>query len=72
MYSGLYAINEQALAQLDVRALKSLHEMGYLQACYMIIASTGHIQKLIGWLNETLLKQPNIYSGESSIDGLLN
>lgn len=52
-YSGLYAINEQALAQLDAHALKSLYEMGYLQACYMIIASIGHIQKLIGWLNET-------------------
>ncbi|MEI8645603.1 SapC family protein [Pseudoalteromonas sp. Hal040] len=48
-YSGLYAINEQELAQLDAHTLKSLHEMGYLQACYMIIASTGHIQKLLNW-----------------------
>ncbi|MCQ8876561.1 SapC family protein [Pseudoalteromonas shioyasakiensis] len=51
-YNGLYAINEQALAQLDIQALKSLHEMRYLQACYMIIASTGHIQKLLNWKSE--------------------
>lgn len=51
-YTDLYAINEQALAQLDIQALKSLHEMSYLQACYMIIASTGHIQKLLNWKSE--------------------
>ncbi|WP_249314833.1 SapC family protein [Pseudoalteromonas sp. S1727] len=51
-YTGLYAINEQALAELSTEALKSLHEMGYLQACYMIIAATGHIQKLLNWQSE--------------------
>lgn len=51
-YNGLYTINEQVLTQLDAHALKSLHEMGYLQACYMIIASTGHIHKLLNWKSE--------------------
>ncbi|WP_158969388.1 SapC family protein [Paraglaciecola sp. L3A3] len=50
-FSGLYNIDEEKLAVLSGNELQSLHQKGYLQACHMIIASFGQIQKLIDWKN---------------------
>ena len=48
---GFYGINENKLASLKGADLENFFSKGYLQACYMIIASVGHIQKLINWQN---------------------
>lgn len=44
---GLYGIDEQKLNELSGDDLQEFHSKGYLQACYMIIASLGRIQSLI-------------------------
>ncbi|WP_049720984.1 SapC family protein [Gilvimarinus polysaccharolyticus] len=46
-YEGLYTINEQTLATLEPEAVSELHKLGYLQACYLMLASMGNISKLI-------------------------
>lgn len=46
---GLYGIDEKKLAAMKGDILESFFSKGYIQACYMIIASLGHIQKLIDW-----------------------
>ena len=46
-FDGLFSINATKLAALDADNIKSLHEKGYLQACYLIMASMGNVQKLI-------------------------
>jgi hypothetical protein len=46
-FDGLYVINEKKLARLSGDLLAQLHKNGYLQACYLMMASIGQIQKLI-------------------------
>ena len=45
--NGLYMINEAQLKALAPEALLDLHNKGYLQACYLILASMGNMQKLL-------------------------
>jgi hypothetical protein len=44
---GFYGINEDKLAALDADVLARLHEKGYLQAIYMVIASMSNWRDLI-------------------------
>ncbi|WP_144207642.1 SapC family protein [Shewanella donghaensis] len=53
-FDGLYVINEEQLAQLAPTTLVELHGNGYLQACYLMIASMGNLQKLIHLKNMAL------------------
>ena len=46
-FAGFYTIQEEKLAQLDGAALGRLHEKGYLQAIYMVIASLANFRDLI-------------------------
>lgn len=46
-FEGFYSINENKLADLAGEELQQFHEKGYLQACHLMLASFGHIQKLI-------------------------
>jgi hypothetical protein len=46
-FEGIYTINEEKLKQIDLDKLNSLHKQGYLQACYLLLASMGNVQKLI-------------------------
>jgi hypothetical protein len=40
-------VREEKLAQLTADALGKLHEKGYLQAIFMVIASLSHFRDLI-------------------------
>jgi hypothetical protein len=51
---GFYTINEDKLAQLSGAQLQMLHEKGYLQALYMILASHSHLKSLIARKNQRL------------------
>ena len=53
-FDGIYTINETKLKQLTPEALKILHDKGYLQACYLLMASMGHVQKLISLKRQQL------------------
>ncbi|KPZ70658.1 SapC [Shewanella sp. P1-14-1] len=53
-FNGLYVINETELINLTPAALTELTKQGYLQACYLMIASMGNIQKLIKLKNQQL------------------
>ncbi|MCL1143196.1 SapC family protein [Shewanella gaetbuli] len=46
-FDGLYVINEKKLASLSGDLLAQFHQNGYLQACHLMMASMGQIQKLI-------------------------
>jgi hypothetical protein len=46
-FAGFYTIREEQLAKLGADALGRLHEKGYLQAIYMVIASLAHFRDLI-------------------------
>lgn len=46
-YEGLYSVNDEKLNELSADELKDLHERGFLQASYLMLASIGNIQKLI-------------------------
>jgi hypothetical protein len=45
--AGFYTINEERLGKLDGAALAKLHQSGYLQAIYMVIASLSNFRALI-------------------------
>ncbi|MDU0355038.1 SapC family protein [Paraglaciecola aquimarina] len=51
-FTGLYNINEEKLATLSGDTLQTFHQKGYLQACHLIMASFGQVQKLIAWKNK--------------------
>lgn len=51
-FQGFYGIHEENLAALEGDLLERFHKNGYMQACYMIIASIGQIQKLVAWKNK--------------------
>lgn len=46
-FEGVYTINEKSLNRLTGEQLEPLIQNGYLQACHLILASMGNIQKLI-------------------------
>ncbi len=45
--TGFYTINEHKLKGLDVNALNQLHNKGYLEYIYMVLASMSNISNLI-------------------------
>lgn len=51
---GLYTINGIKLSELKGEALEQLHSRGFLQACYLMIASMGQVTKMIKMKNATL------------------
>jgi len=51
---GLYIINADKLDDLKGEVLEQLHSRGFLQACYMMVASMGQVTKMIGMKNDTL------------------
>jgi hypothetical protein len=46
-FSGFYTVNEERVAKLDGAAVARLHERGYLQAIYMVIASLSNLRALV-------------------------
>ncbi|TVS11708.1 MAG: hypothetical protein EA419_07160 [Wenzhouxiangella sp.] len=52
--SGLYTINEDRLGKLDPDSLGLLHEKGYLQHIYMVLASMPQLAVLIERKNQRL------------------
>lgn len=46
-FGGFYTIREEQLTKLGADALGRLHQRGYLQAIYMVIASLAHLRDLI-------------------------
>ena len=46
-FGGFYTVQEERLAKLDAAALGRLHQQGYLQAIFMVIASLSHFRDLI-------------------------
>lgn len=51
---GFLTIAEEALAALDGPALAALHQRGYLQAIYLMIASQANIRQLVTLKNRQL------------------
>jgi len=58
-FEGIYTINEDKLKLLSADILTRLHQKGYLQASYLLIASIGNIQKLIGLKRKRLTEKNN-------------
>jgi len=52
--AGFYTINEERLAKLSGEQLARLHDVGYLQAVYMAVASLSQFRALIERKNRTL------------------
>ena len=50
--AGYQTIQEERLAKLDAAALGKLHERGYLQAIFMVIASLSNFRDLIARANK--------------------
>jgi len=46
-YDGIYTVHDEKLSELEGEVLQSLHDRGFLQASFLILASMGHVQKLI-------------------------
>jgi hypothetical protein len=53
-FTGFHTIREEKLAPLDGNALAKLHERGFLQAIYMVIASLSQFRVLIDRANRGL------------------
>lgn len=51
-FSGLYTINEQKFAELSPETIQEFNNKGFLQACYLTIASMGNVQKLLKLKNK--------------------
>lgn len=51
---GLYTINQDRLRALDQTVAAELHQAGFLEAAYMMLASLGQVQKLIDRKNRAL------------------
>jgi hypothetical protein len=51
---GFYTINEEKLASLQPEILGQLHQQGFLQAIYMVVASFSRVTDLIAKKNATL------------------
>jgi hypothetical protein len=52
-FAGFHTVQEERLAKLGADALGKLHEKGYLQAIFMVIASLSHFRDLIERVNES-------------------
>ena len=50
-YEGIYTVNDEKLSELSGDDLEQMHRRGYLRASSLLLASLGHIQKLIGLRN---------------------
>lgn len=46
-FAGFFTIHEERLGKLSASALGQLHERGYLQAIFMVVASLAHFRDLI-------------------------
>lgn len=46
-FAGFYAVQEERLAKLGTEAMGALHQKGFLQAIYMVIASFSNFRGLI-------------------------
>lgn len=46
-FAGFHTVQEEKLAKLDASALGRLHERGYLQSLFMIVASLSNFRDLI-------------------------
>lgn len=51
-FDGLYTVNDEKMAELDSEIVQGMYKTGYLQACELITASTGQMQRLIDLKNE--------------------
>mgnify|MGYP000498261109 CR=1 FL=1 len=51
---GFYTINEDKLDTLLPESITRLHQAGFLQAIYMVIASQAHINDLVARKNDLL------------------
>ena len=50
-YEGLYTVNDEKLAELKGDVLEDLHSRGYLRATALMMASLGHVSRLISRKN---------------------
>lgn len=55
--TGLHIINEERLRKLNGDALEALHQQGFLQSIYMMLASMPNFRKLIDRKNALLKSQ---------------
>jgi hypothetical protein len=53
-YEGLSTVSDKKLSALPDEAVISLHKKGYLQACYLLLASLGQVPGLIERKNALL------------------
>ncbi len=53
-YSGVHTVSLSKLTALKGTVLKGLSENGYLQACYLLQFSIGHINKMLELKNQRL------------------
>lgn len=56
-YEGLYTVNDEKLAALKGDQLEDLHSRGYLRATSLMMASLGHVTRLISKKNARRLAQ---------------
>ncbi|MCF2950267.1 SapC family protein [Paraglaciecola aquimarina] len=47
--NGLLAFNKEAVDKLSGQELEQAHQSGLLQVIHLLLSSTLHLQKLIGW-----------------------
>ena len=50
-FDGLYTVDDKKLGALPTELLEQFHRRGYLQACYLLSASTANAQKLVALKN---------------------
>lgn len=51
---GIYTLNADKVAELKGEVLEEMQSRGFLQACYMMVASMGQVTKMIKMKNATL------------------
>lgn len=51
---GIHVINEDKLHALEGEVVAELHSRGFLQACYLMVASMGQVSKMIKMKNALL------------------
>ncbi len=56
-FAGFHTVQEERLAKLSGDALGKLHEKGYLQAIFMVVASLSHFRDLIDRVNRQHVAQ---------------
>ncbi|WP_040242100.1 SapC family protein, partial [Xanthomonas citri] len=44
---GLFAIDRERLAALDAQALQQLHQAGYLEGAFLMLASLHNVRRLM-------------------------